>query len=57
MLNMKAKYLLEQEQEWTGLALGVDKNRTMTFGVQNKLFFCEIFFIANLNFNINFKLL
>ena len=47
----------EQEQEWTGLVIGVDKNKIITFGVHNKLFLSDIFFIANLNFCINFKLL
>ena len=49
MLNMRAKYVQEQEQEWTGLVLGVDKNKIITFGVHNKLFFGQIFCIANLN--------
>ena len=47
----------EQEQEWTGFVLGVDKNKIMTFGVHSNIFFGEIFFIANLNFYINLKLL
>ena len=58
MLKMKAKYVLEQEkeQERTGLVLGVDKNKIMTFGVHNKLFFARYFFYRKLNFLYKFQI-
>ena len=40
----------------TSLVLGVDKNKIMTFGVHNKLFFCQIFFYSKFKFKYKFQI-